>query len=126
MNRLLPLAAFASMLWTGCGRGESQDLPAKGGITINSMKWSVNLFNDEMQIITRAKYEKIKPGMSFDELAAVLGLPLDRWRPDLSHVAADAPVELRWEAGFDQKKERSITVNLRGQTVISCSQTGLE
>jgi hypothetical protein len=91
------------------------------------MQWSQNLFEDEEQILTLAKYEKIQPGMTYDELTAVLGLPPDRWRPpDIDRVSPESPVELTWFGGADQKKERSITVKLKGKTVVGKSQKGLK
>ena len=100
---------------------------SKSGLTINSMKWSVHLFKDEQQILTLAKYEKIHPGMTYDELTAVLGLPADRWRPpDIEYVSVEGPVKLTLTAGADQNEARSITVDLKGKTVTGKSQSCLK
>jgi hypothetical protein len=108
------------------GQTKEAPMPHGPGVVINSMTWSWDLSRDEQQILTLANYERIQPGMTYDELMAVLELPLDRWRPaDIEYLAADSPVELTWNATGDRNNQRSITVKLKGKTVVSKSQKGL-
>jgi hypothetical protein len=92
------------------------------------MRWDQR-FHDQREsdrVFTLAKYEAIKPGMSYEEVIAVLEIPPGVLRPDddMKSVGPESPVELTWFDG--PKTERSITVKLRGKIVIEKAQTGLQ
>ena len=69
-------------------------MPAPGSITVNSMQWSQNLFDQAEGILTKAKFEQIQPGMTYEEVLAVLEIPEDRRPPDMEStlIALAAPV----------------------------------
>lgn len=100
----------------------------KPGGVVNSMRWD-QTFHDKRQadrVFTLAKYEAIKPGMTYEEVLAILEIPPGPLRPDddMRWVGPESPVELTWFGGA--KKERSITIKLRGKTVVEKAQSGLQ
>jgi hypothetical protein len=99
-------------------------LPPGANISVNSMQWSQNLFEATDEILTLAKYDQIKPGMTYDELVATLEIPEDRRPPDIELIGPESDVELKWFGG--QSGEKSIAVKLRGKVVIDKTQTGLD
>ncbi len=111
------------------GSGSPTESPAtKAGGSVNSMRWD-QTFHDKREadrVFTLAKYEAIKPGMTYEEVIAVLAIPPGPLRPDddMRWVGPESPVELSWFDG--PKKERSITIKLRGKTVVEKAQSGLQ
>jgi hypothetical protein len=99
-------------------------IPDGSAITVNEMRWSQNLFDSSDQILTLAKYDLIKAGMSYDEVLSVLAIPEDRRPPDMELVGPESDVELKWFGGPEDSL--SITVKLKGKTVIDKAQTGLK
>ncbi len=99
-------------------------IPDGATITVNEMRWSQNLFEASGQILTLAKYDQIKPGMTYDEVLSVLAIPEDRRPPDIELVGPESDVELKWFGGPEDAL--SITVKLKGKTVIDKAQTGLK
>src|SRR5262245_16680948 len=93
-------------------------------ITINDMQWSQNLFEAAGETLTLAKYDQIKPGMTYDELLATLAIPENRRPEDIQYVGPESKVQLKWFGGPNDAK--SITVKMKGKVVIEKSQTGLE
>jgi hypothetical protein len=90
--------------------------------------WWDQTFHDQRQadrVLTPAKYEAIKPGMTYAEVIAILEIPPGPLRPDenMKWVGPESPVELTW---FGPKKERSITLKLKGKTVVEKAQRGLQ
>ncbi len=138
----LPFAAALLLAClSGCGASTTGARPSPAGSTsqteppamkppgvVNSMRWD-QTFHDPREadrVFTRAKYEAIKPGMTYEEAIAVLEIPSGPLRPDndMRWVGPESPVELTWFSG--PKKERSITIKLRGKTVVEKAQIGLQ
>jgi hypothetical protein len=101
----------------------SPPTPAHTEITVSSMTWSQNLFGESAEILTLARYEQIKLGMTYEELVSVLGIPENRSPPDIEHVGPGSNVELKW---FGPDDELSITVKLKGKVVVDKTQSGLK
>jgi hypothetical protein len=99
------------------------EIPA-GSITVNEMRWSQNLFEASNQILTLAKYDQIKPGLTYDEVLSTLAIPENRRPPDIELVGPESDVELKWFGG--PEGALSITVKMKGKTVIDKAQTGLK
>ncbi len=99
-------------------------IPGNATITVNNMQWSQNLFDASDEILTLAKYDQIKPGMTYDELVSVLAIPENRRPPDIELVGPESDVELKWFGGPDDAL--SITVKLKGKVVVDRTQTGLK
>jgi hypothetical protein len=99
-------------------------LPANTTITVNSMQWSGNLFDQSEEILTLARYDQIRPGMSYDEVLTVLAIPENKRPPDIELVGPTSDVELKWFGG--ENDELSITVKLKGKVVTDKSQSGLK
>ncbi len=98
-----------------------------GGV-VHSMRWD-QTFHDQREadkVFTLANYEAIKTGMSYEELIAVLEIPAGAMRPDddMRWVGPESAVELTWFSG--PKKDRSITIKLKGKTVVEKTQRGLQ
>jgi len=102
----------------------SMTIPSNATITVNNLKWSQNLFEAANEILTLAKYDQIKPGMTYDELVSVLAIPENRRPPDIELVGPDSDVELKWFSGPDDAL--SITVKMKGKVVIDKTQSGLK
>src|SRR5688572_17795618 len=98
-------------------------MPAERSITVENMKWSRNLFDEAAGILTAAKFEQIQPGMTYEELLAVLEIPANKRPPDMELIGPETDVELKWVGGNDD--DLSITVHMKGKTVIRKDQTGL-
>jgi hypothetical protein len=98
-------------------------VPIGGSVTVNQMTWSQNLFDAADEILTPEKYDQIKPGMTYDEVIATLGIPEDRRPPDIDLVTPESDVELKWFGGENDAK--SITVKLKGKVVVDKAQSGL-
>lgn len=98
-------------------------IPA-GSITVNNLSSSQNLFDAAGEVLTLEKYERIQPGMTYDQLLAVLDLPENKLPADMDLVGPESDVELKWFGG--PNGSLSITVKLKGKTVIEKSQTGLK
>jgi len=99
-------------------------MPAPGSITVSDMQWSQNLYDQAEGILTAAKFEQIQPGMTYEEVLAVLEIPENRRPPDMELVGPEADVELKWVGGTDD--DMSITVKMKGKTVVGKDQTGLK
>jgi hypothetical protein len=99
-------------------------MPAPGSITVNSMQWSQNLFDQAEGILTAAKFEQLRPGMTYEEVLKVLEIPADRRPPDMELIGPDTDVELKWVGGTNDKL--SITVKMKGKSVVGKEQTGLK
>gem|GEM_PF-5207749 len=99
-------------------------IPTSATITVNDMKWSQNLFDASDGILTLARFDEIRPGMTYDELIAALAIPENRRPEDMKYVGPESDVELKWFGGPNDAK--SITVKLKGTTVIDKTQSGLE
>lgn len=99
-------------------------MPDEGTITVNNMQWSQNLFDEAEGILTAAKFEQIKPGMTYEELLRVLEIPENRRAPDMELIGPESDVELKWFGGTDDSQ--SITVKMKGKTVVGKAQTGLK
>jgi hypothetical protein len=97
-------------------------MPADGSITVNSMQWSQNLFDQAEGILTKAKFEQIQPGMTYEEVLAVLEIPENRRPPDMELIGPESDVELKWVGGTND--DLSITVYMKGKTVVRKDQTG--
>ena len=98
-------------------------IPA-GPITVNNLSSSQNLFDAASDVLTLEKYDRIQPGMTYDQLLAVLDLPEHKRPADMDLVGSESNVELKWFGGSDDAI--SITVKLKGKTVTQKSQTGLK
>lgn len=99
-------------------------IPPNATITVNEMKWSGNLFEGAAEILTLARYDLIQPGMTYDELLAVLAIPENKRPPDMELIGPASDVELKWFGGPDDSL--SITVKMKGKTVTQKSQSGLK
>ena len=99
-------------------------VPVEGTNTVVKMQSSQNLFDEAEGILTAAKFEQIQPGMTYEELLAVLEIPENKRPPDMELIGPESDVELKWVGGTDD--HLSITVILKGKTVVSKAQTGLK
>jgi hypothetical protein len=99
-------------------------IPGNTTITVNNLNWSQNLFEASEEILTLAKYDQIKPGMTYEELVTVLAIPENRRPPDIELVGSESDVELKWFGGPAGAK--SITVKMKGKVVIDKTQSGLK
>jgi len=109
--------------------GANAPLPAgpavpAGQITVNNLQSSQNLFEAASEVLTLEKYDRIQPGISYEELLAVLEIPENKRPADMDLVGPASNVQLKWFGGSDDAL--SITVTLKGKTVIEKSQTGLK
>ena len=99
-------------------------MPTQGSITVNDLSSSQNLFDAADEVLTLAKYEQIQPGMTYEQLISVLEIPENKRPDDIDLVGPESNVELKWFGG--ENDATSITVNLKGKTVVNKSQTGLK
>lgn len=99
-------------------------IPAGAPITVNELKSSQNLFESAEEILTLARYDLIKPGMTYEEVLAVLAIPENKRPDDMELVGPATGVELKWFGGPNDAL--SITVKMNGKTVIGKSHTGLQ
>jgi hypothetical protein len=97
-------------------------MPVEGANTVQSMQWSQNLFDQAEGVLTAAKYQQIQPGMTYEEVLAVLEIPENRRPPDMELIGPDSDVELEWVGGTDD--DLSITVRMKGKMVVGKEQTG--
>jgi hypothetical protein len=104
--------------------GPTLAIPDNSSINVNNLKSSQNLFDAAAEVLTLAKYEQIKPGMTYDELVAVLAIPDNKRPADIELVGPESDVELKWFGGPDDAL--SITVKMKGKVVTDKSQTGLQ
>jgi hypothetical protein len=101
------------------------DMALPGGtVTVNTMSWSGNLFEDADKVLTLAKYEQIQPGMSYDQVVAILEIPEAKRPPDMELIGPESDVELKWFGG--ENDARSITIKLKGKTVVEVAHSGLQ
>jgi hypothetical protein len=98
-------------------------MPIGESITVSQMTSSQNLFDAADAILTLEKYEQIKPGMTYDEVIATLGIPENRRPPDIELVGPQSDVEIKWFGGENDAK--SITVKMKGKVVVDKAQSGL-
>lgn len=99
-------------------------MPTPDSITVNNLTSSQNLFDAADQVLTLAKYEQIQPGMTYEQVVSVLEIPEHKRPADIDLVGPQSDVELKWFGG--ENGRTSITVKLKGKTVVSKSQTGLQ
>lgn len=99
-------------------------IATSGTVTVNNMKWSQNLFDASDAVLTLAKYDEINLGMTYDELVTALAIPENCRPEDMKYVGPESDVELKWFGGPNDAK--SITVKMKGKTVIDKTQSGLE
>ena len=99
-------------------------IPSSATITVNNLQWSQNLFDASEGILTLAKFDQIKPGMTYEELLSVLAIPENRRPPDIELVGPESDVELKWFGGPDDAL--SISVKMKGKVVIDKTQSGLK
>jgi hypothetical protein len=99
-------------------------MPTPGSISVNNLSSSQNLFDAADEVLTLAKYEQIQPGMTYDQLVGVLEIPEGKCPTDIDLVGPQSDVELKWFGG--ENDATSITVKLKGKTVVNKSQTGLK
>ena len=64
--------------------------------------------------LTAAKFEQIRPGMTYEEVLAVLEIPEDRRPPDMELIGPESDVELKWVGGTNDD-DQSITVYMKGK-----------
>ena len=121
---LPPVPGANAPLPAGATMPGNKTVTGSATITVNNMKWSQNLFDATDEILTLAKYDEIKPGMTYIELVTVLAIPEHRRPEDMKYVGEDSKVELKWFGGPGDAK--SITVKLKGQVVTDKSQSGLK
>jgi hypothetical protein len=93
-------------------------------ITVNEMKWSGNLINAAEDVLTLEKYDRVQPGMTYDEVLTVLSIPENRRPPDMELIGPQSDVELKWFGGPGDAQ--SITVKMKGKVVIDKDQSGLQ
>jgi hypothetical protein len=99
-------------------------VPLEGAeITINNMRSTKNLFEAGDQILTREKFDRIKPGMTYEEAIVILEIPQTKLPDDMNLVEPESNVELNWHGGANDDK--SITLRLKGKKIVEKSQTGL-
>lgn len=119
----LPPVPGANAPLTVPGPGGMMSVPA-GAVTVNSLNSRQNLFDEADRVLTLAKYEQIQPGMTYDELIALLEIPEGKRPSDMELLGPDSDADLTWFGGENDAK--SITVKLKGKAVVNKSQTGLE
>lgn len=90
------------------------------------MNWDQRFHSEEeaQRSLSKAKYDGIQNGMTYEELVAWLEIPPGVMRPDddMKYVTEESSIALTW---YDNDKKRSITVHLKGKKVVDKSQTGL-
>ena len=99
-------------------------IPDSATITVSTMTWSTNLFDDAANVLTLAKYEQIQPGMTYDQAIAILAVPENRQPPDMKYVGPQSDVELKWFGGPGDAQ--SLTIQMKGKIVTGKAQTGLK
>jgi hypothetical protein len=99
-------------------------IPTGATITVSDLSWSGNLFEAADQILTQERYDRIEPGMTYEEVLSALAIPEYKRPDDMELVGPESNVELKWFGGPEDST--SITVRLKGKTVTGKSQTGLE
>ena len=99
-------------------------MSANGTITVNNIQSSQNLFDNADRILTVAKCEQVRLGMTYDQLLVVLEIPENRRPSDMELVGPESDVELKWFGGTNDAL--SITIKLKGKTVVGKAQTGLK
>src|SRR4029450_173172 len=77
-------------------------IPGSASITVHNIQWSQNLFDAANEVLTKAKYDQIKPGMTYEELVSVLGIPENIRPPDIELVGPDSDVGLKGFGGPEQ------------------------
>jgi hypothetical protein len=92
-------------------------------VNVTSMNSTQNLFNDADRSLTRSNYEKIEPGMTYEDVISVLQIPENRRPADMKWVGPESDVELTWT---DKDAARSITVKLKGKSITDKTQIGLK
>ena len=82
-------------------------IPGRASVTVNNMTWTQNLFGESDEILTLARYDQIKPGMTAEEVRKRLGPPrtvarevlygryLEQWTYDAPAVR----IEFDWRKG---------------------------
>jgi hypothetical protein len=99
-------------------------MPTQGSVTVNNLNSSQNLFDAADEVLTLAKYEQIRAGMTYEQLLSILAIPENYQPADIDLVGPESDVELKWFGG--ENDATSITVKLKGKTVVSKSQSGLK
>jgi hypothetical protein len=99
-------------------------IPDNASITVNNLKSSQNLFGDAEKILTLAKYDEIKPGMTYEKLLSLLEIPENKRPADIELVGPESDVELKWFGGAGDAL--SITVKMKGKVVVDKTQSGLK
>ena len=99
-------------------------IPDNASISVNSLKSSQNLFSAAEKVLTLAKYDQIKLGMTYEELLSLLEIPENKRPADIELVGPESDVELKWFGGPDDGL--SITVKMKGKVVVDKTQSGLQ
>src|SRR5438067_569636 len=112
------VAALAVGLF-GCGGNAPSSAPPAGlgassaastpkfTVRVNNLRWNQNLHLQADRVLTPSNYAKIQPGMTYEEVIAILDLPPGPLRPDddMKYVGPESDVELSWHG--DPKEARS-------------------
>jgi hypothetical protein len=106
----LPAVGLLGCNWNPLDRGFSQ------------LMYSRNLDQDENRVMTVSKYLRIEPGMTYDQVIAILDVPPAYRPPNIDQVARNADVTLTWFTASGAK----LRLHLRGKVVTDKWAVGLQ
>jgi hypothetical protein len=119
INARRSLATFIGLVLLsvgGCSRG-----PAEQEVRV----FNCMLSGPVAEILSRERYDRIKDGMTLDEVRAALEMGEgDAQFPEAKNLRADTEYRVTWSDGW--QGGRMIAVILRGDRVIAKEQRGLE